>query len=785
MRPRPMSTPRTNSLQRFSRLTCHAGRVALVIATLVLLSRSAAAQPVWERLATGIFGADVRAFTFDGAGTTWASTGTGLYRFDQAARIWRRVSAMPLESMAFAPDGSLLGVSVGKLLRSTDQGRSWAVRGSQFQTTRIHVAPNGSAFAISRNSISRSIDSGRSWSVLTAHTSITESPYFNLCIAHDGTLFAISLARTQRSTDNGTTWQTITTPFPFWDMIAAANGDLVASSYTRIHISHDGGTTWANGSSLIPASMAAGSDGTLYAIGAIGASAGIHRSTNNGSTWTRTSTRQADLIGAGSSDNVWIASGDSVLVSTDRGTTWRAETGADSSAGLAGAILEAPDGDLVVSASGTLFRSTDNGERWSLASSEPAGYIVGIDSGGAIYTFRQQSEWFPGGDERTITSLFQSTDRGGHWRTIPAPGDLSAIDLTQPGMLAAGFTAPGPGPDGPASGGVSISTDGGRSWDTTTLHLACDRVAVMRKGKILAGVYEQKEFVAIPSLYSSSDSGRTWEPRLDSLTTSVLTVAPNGIVYLVGTRTGYDSALGTIAARRVFLRSIDEGVSWESLLDSGWITDLFVAPSGRLYYRIAYDNDTRNWLTVVSGDNGESWTELTPRYEDWIPRYLLELPGGDVIASYNDTLFRSADNGRTWRSIQFDLPYDHVGRMIGTRSGHLFVETVSGIYRASIDAAGVAESVHMRLAAIHIGSPRPNPLGISSTIPLELAAPMHLRVTLCDILGRELRLIHDGMLPAGTSELILQRSDLPAGVYMLVVRSADGVESQAIPITRR
>jgi photosystem II stability/assembly factor-like uncharacterized protein len=644
------------------------------------------------------------------------------------------------------------------------------------------VAPGGSVFAISGSSVARSVDSGRTWTTLPVHSSVSESPYFRLGIGSDGTLFAINYARTERSTDNGTTWQTIATPAPFWDMITAANGDLLASSYQRLYISHDSGTTWENGSALLVASMTIGADGTLYAIESAIASPGIHRSTDNGASWVRASSRPADLIGVGRSGDVWIAAGDTLLVSSDRGSTWRTEMVAGDTP-LVGAILQAPDGDLLVAASGTLYRSRDNGARWSLGSSVPAGYLVGIDSAGALYTFRQQTDWFPGGYERTSTTLFQSTDEGAEWHAIRGAGDLSAIDLTQPGMLAAGFTEHGP--EGGTGGGASVSTDGGRSWDTTSLHLACDHVVATRNGRLLAGVFEGDELQRIPRLYSSNDSGATWEVRIDSLRTSVLTVASNGTIYLDGFKSGYDSTLGMPTERKVFLRSTDEGTSWENLLDSGWVTDLFVAPSGRLYSRIAYDDNTANWINVVSEDNGRSWTLLEPRYPDWIPRYLLELPGGDVIATYNDTLFRSSDNGRTWRSIQFDLPFDHIGHLIATRSGYLFVETVRGIYRASADAADVVERVPVRIRGMHLESPRPHPLGTTSTLPVVLAAPRSLRITLCDVLGRELRVIHDGILPAGASELKLERGDLPVGVYMVVARSVDGVESRMITIGSR
>jgi len=72
----------------------------------------------------------------------------------------------------------------------------------------------------------------------------------------------------------------------------------------------------------------------------------------------------------------------------------------------------------------------------------------------------------------------------------------------------------------------------------------------------------------------------------------------------------------------------------------------------------------------------------------------------------------------------------------------------------------------------------PNPFAGVLKLRMDMPASMEVKVVLYDVLGREIRVFEEGILPAGAGrELVIKGSDLPAGVYILRVQ-ARGVTGQ-------
>ena len=79
----------------------------------------------------------------------------------------------------------------------------------------------------------------------------------------------------------------------------------------------------------------------------------------------------------------------------------------------------------------------------------------------------------------------------------------------------------------------------------------------------------------------------------------------------------------------------------------------------------------------------------------------------------------------------------------------------------------------------------PNPVRERATVRVTLAAPSQGRVTVSDVLGRVVAVLHDGTLAAGAHSFSLSTERLPAGVY--VVRADFGIAgaaSQAVTVLR-
>ena len=70
--------------------------------------------------------------------------------------------------------------------------------------------------------------------------------------------------------------------------------------------------------------------------------------------------------------------------------------------------------------------------------------------------------------------------------------------------------------------------------------------------------------------------------------------------------------------------------------------------------------------------------------------------------------------------------------------------------------------------ALEVG---PNPARSSATVTIELPEAGNVRVSLLDMLGREVAVPHDGTLDAGRQTVALSTASVPAGVYVLVLHT--------------
>ena len=94
----------------------------------------------------------------------------------------------------------------------------------------------------------------------------------------------------------------------------------------------------------------------------------------------------------------------------------------------------------------------------------------------------------------------------------------------------------------------------------------------------------------------------------------------------------------------------------------------------------------------------------------------------------------------------------------------------------------MALHLHRARAATAFGlSASPNPAQGRTTVAFSLASAGAARLALYDVLGREIAVLHEG--PAAV-EMAVQTPDLAAGVYVAVLRTASGMETQRFTVVR-
>lgn len=102
----------------------------------------------------------------------------------------------------------------------------------------------------------------------------------------------------------------------------------------------------------------------------------------------------------------------------------------------------------------------------------------------------------------------------------------------------------------------------------------------------------------------------------------------------------------------------------------------------------------------------------------------------------------------------------------------------------SVLADDVAEAREGLPASHALGNAYPNPFNPTTTLPVELAELSRVRLVVHDLLGREVAVLHDGLLEAGTHSFEFQARNLPSGVYVAHLSGDVAPENRKLLLVR-
>jgi photosystem II stability/assembly factor-like uncharacterized protein len=513
----------------------------------------------------GVFGKWVVALEFDttrpGRGylVVGISSGSGgnrwhLYRTDDGGTSWnllRDFADVPVSSLTLPTDSStVLMVSDGKLLRSTDEGVTFQLVHAGPSIRHLRRNPNGSrrAFAVSGEHLLLSRNDGLTWVARRLPTPLSalgsleiagESPQRIVVFGADylGRFIWIS-------DDEARSWRRVDgLPGPWIPTGAVAapwNADLILSSDQGgrgIHRSQDGGITWESSNvgleARIDRLMLHPDPGApMYAV----AESQLYASVDHGESWEYRS-----AVGSGTIPTLLAIS----------------PTDADRMLSLTSPLRYGTERSLRT--------STDGGSSWNridLPQGGPEPWSVAITASGAFIL-------------GTTSDQFTSFDEGRTW----IRGDLDVyavieIEQRRPGRAFALV------PDG-----IRITYDAGVHWVQSLLP--------MRPKDIFAHPLHPSRLYAAgwtdtaKGYYRSFDGGRTW----------IGAVTGQGITEHYYDRIDFDpldaDRIAILSAGRVPSRSLDGGRSFARLRDGA---------VNLQRYDLAYDpRDGKLWGTDERG----------------------------------------------------------------------------------------------------------------------------------------------------------------------------------------
>ncbi|MDX1532542.1 MAG: T9SS type A sorting domain-containing protein, partial [Rhodothermales bacterium] len=158
-------------------------------------------------------------------------------------------------------------------------------------------------------------------------------------------------------------------------------------------------------------------------------------------------------------------------------------------------------------------------------------------------------------------------------------------------------------------------------------------------------------------------------------------------------------------------------------------------------------------------------------------------------------VWRSGDGGLSWAAVGNVYPEALTfarGAVVGP-DGRLYVtqnqpgpsEPTDGLYRTAAPVASAEEGAAAAppVEAVSL-SVWPNPSSGRATVEVVLEAPSAVRLSVYDVLGREVAVLHEGPLGAGEHRMVLDTRALPVGAYLVRAEGGDAVGAERVTVAR-
>jgi photosystem II stability/assembly factor-like uncharacterized protein len=397
-------------------------------------------------------------------------------------------------------------------------------------------------------------------------------------------------------------------------------------------------------------------------------------------------------------------------------------------------------------------------------------------------------------------SLYRSTDGGGTWASIPPPPiyiTFTAID--DQGLIYVGDLD---------AKGLQRTTDNGVHWTdiADTMSIGCYSLGLSPGGEVFA-TFQDGMGTIFHKLFRSTNHGDSW--RVDSVSftpavianitsQSVYTFAPNGDSYVISTDGLY--------------RSTDGGTNWTrsmGALPPYQVRSFLSTSQGHLFFPT---NGTGKGVCVFrSTDGAASWTACDtvglPAFASFNQLTVDKnnVLYGIVYGTLADGIYRSADEGHTWSNVSSGIsPVGLLNVIVPSPTGTLYCATQFGVYKSTGQLTAVRPSAQQPVGFV-LEQNYPNPFnpttriayvipsGAGSGLPVEGSgkgnqssglSAYRLRLTVHDLLGREVAVLVDEVQAPGRHEVTFDARGLASGMYMYRLQSGSLVETKRMVLVR-
>lgn len=378
--------------------------------------------------------------------------------------------------------------------------------------------------------------------------------------------------------------------------------------------------------------------------------------------------------------------------------------------------------------------------------------------------------------------LLRSIDEGSTWETLFI-SDLRFVTALESDRTTGRLYAVS------STGGLNFSDDAGFSWslakrtyDTSqgfenfrSLHV--DRQGIVYTGWSIPRLIHMS-YEAGGGLLRSTDHGATFQP-ISSATTPPFRIwnqeyAPHDIVVaengnLMASGFGFGEWLST-----------DDGSTWQSIIPSqtvSGISDFALGPDGTVYAigQITSQGLKKTSKLLQSRSNELIWVEsILPVGELALTTRMAISGEGVILVGTSAGLFRSNDNGATWREFNEGLidgidTFQYVRALAFAPDNSAYIAVgsqrsgvPSRVYKSAYPLSDVAGGEAVSEVSVSVS---PNPTASTAWISLGVSTAQEVTVDILSITGQRLQR-HRVYAQEGSTMLPIDVSSLASGVYL-------------------
>jgi photosystem II stability/assembly factor-like uncharacterized protein len=674
------------------------------------------------------------------------------------------------------------------VFRTTDGGTSWeaiglaetrrigAIAVDPSNSNRIYVAAMGSQFSTGPDrGLYRSEDGGATWNRTLFVNDSTGVTDIAINPAHPETVYCATWERVRhytyrrafgpgcgiwRSVNSGTTWTKLTTGLP------ASNDDMgrigLAIAPTR--------------PSMIYAQIVSGAS-----LGYVGL--GLYRSTDGGATWARRdvsgSSFPSSFGGFGwyfgevavspFNSEVVYTCGQYLLRSNDGGQNFSNVTGNAHVDEHALWIDPTNPARVYLGSDGGFFSSTSGGSSWTQSLDTPITqfYAGAVDAS-------NPARLLGGAQDNDCMQTTGSVN----WNSFSfgADGFVVLVDQVNPAVTFGEYQygSYGAGPQ------RSVASGGAGTFASPSGFFGSDRFN-WNAPYVMSALDHNTMLAASQRVYRSRNNGQSYSVISSDLTTNNLTsllvystitalaISPvDSAVYYSGSDDG-----------KVYC-SKNSGQSWTDVsagLPVRWVTRVTpdpVDPQGVYVTLSGFGMDERLSHVYHSVDRGTTWTSIASNLPDVPANDLLVDPANTsrLFLATDVGVYVSGNGGAYWYPLGQGMPIQAIVDLSLHPGARKLIAATHGRSQWTLDLNDlpVAVSDPLPPARLALALAGPNPFRDQARMTLDLSAPTSVRVAVFDALGRHVRDIADGALPAGRHAIAWDGRDArgveaPGGVY--------------------